>query len=246
MSQLTDTFNEFFQEADVSPGPSLLYPMDNDRDGLDISHHVKDNDRGKPIYGTFVEFVNCGQTVVWIDNAVPIMPGGYYTRKNPCYNVRWQFGALAVAPSAKSFYIQTGNNLKILVHKTKDAFADLKQGLADITVGAITVDIAPATAAVDAPSGALTLAAVINIPAGKRRVVIINKGSTVPVGGNFGNDASATVTCGALAKELPVDPSSDGFLLESSGLNAATNTYGTLPSVAIGNAGGAAIDWYAV
>jgi hypothetical protein len=37
-------------------------------------------------------------------------------------------------------------------------------------------------------------------------VIIINKGDTVPVAGNFGASASATVVAGALNTELPVDP----------------------------------------
>ncbi len=248
MKSAADTFDNdgFFQEENVSPGPSLIVPFDDNRDGLVISHHVKDNDRGKPIVGTFVEFVNCGQTVVWIDNAVPIMPGGYYTRKNPCYNVRWQFGALASAPSAKSFYIQAGNNLKILIHKTKDAFADLKQGLADIAAGDISVAITPATPINDNPIGELTLDTSIAVPAGKKRVVVINKGDTMPVGGVYGANASASAVCGSLSTEIPVDPLGDGFMLEASGLNPVTNIFGTLPSVTITNTAGAAIWWYAV
>lgn len=115
-----------------------------------------------------------------------------------------------------------------------------------VDVGSLTVEVTPATPVVDTPTGEVTLDPVINIPAGKTLVQIINKGASVPVGGVYGADASITVTCGSLVMELPVDPLGDGFRIKASGFNAALNTYGTLPVVSIDNSGGAAIEWNAV
>jgi hypothetical protein len=128
-------------------------------------------------------------------------------------------------------------------------WTDLERGSAlvvnaSVVIGDITVSPTPATPVVDSLSGTLTLAAAINIPAGKTRVIIINKGDTVPVGGNFGANASATVVAGALNTELPVDPT--GIELKATGTDTATNEYGTLPAITITNAAGAAIWWYAV
>ncbi len=126
---------------------------------------------------------------------------------------------------------------------------DLERGSAlivnaSVVIGDITVSPTPATPVVDALSGTLTLATPINIPAGKTRVIIINKGDTVPVAGNFGANATATVVAGALNSELPVDPT--GIELKATGTDTATNEYGTLPAITITNTAGAAIWWYAV
>jgi len=115
---------------------------------------------------------------------------------------------------------------------------------ATVNIGDITVEVTPATAITDNPAGALTLATSISIPAGKTQVWIINKGDTIPVGGSFGANASASVVAGALSTSLPVDP--DGITLRASGTNTATNQYGTLPAITITNASAAAIWWYAV
>lgn len=180
MSQLlTDTFNDYYPEGGMSPGPSEPYPHDNNRDGLVISDHRADNQRGKPIFGSFVEFINCGSTVVWLDESIPIMPGGYYSCKNPCYDVSWAFDALSSPPTPKSKYIQSGNRLKIRIHKTRDAYAYLSQGLADISTGNITVNTSPPVAT-NLVAVNDTIATDLNLPAAIIRGKIKNLGGDSP------------------------------------------------------------------
>lgn len=124
----------------------------------------------------------------------------------------------------------------VIFPRTKGTESSLSVGSLNVTVGADSQTA-------DTPGGELTLAASISIPAGYSYVKIINKGATVPVGGTFGADVSATISSMS-NMELPVDP--DGMELRSSGKDSVNGEFGLLPAISIDNSNGAAIWWYGV
>lgn len=113
-----------------------------------------------------------------------------------------------------------------------------------VNTGDLNVSTTPANEVANAPVGGLTLANPINISAGKRKLKVINKGGTVPVGGVLGKNLPAELVIGAMTMEIPVDP--DGFDFESTGHDTADNEYGVFPAITINNPDGAAIWYYAV
>lgn len=118
-----DYTTNFFPE-----GNQILQPqkMKTCGQAFNATQHDKDNRNGRPISAAFVEFINLGQTLVFLDDNIPIRPaGGYYSIKNPCFNAKWKFYAINNPPTPDSKFVFAGNKLIIVVHYNHDSLARL-------------------------------------------------------------------------------------------------------------------------
>lgn len=147
-------------------------------------HERNNNFQGQPIRGAFAEFINVGQTLVWLNRAIPIMPGGgYWSVKNPCFNAIFSFHTVNDPPSTNSKVVMSGNNLVIIIHKNPDSEALLSQLPGNAAAGGGT----PTELAVTANNDTVT--ADFTIPADTARVSIRNVGGLSPATAQVnGND----------------------------------------------------------
>lgn len=180
-------FPQYSELVELNP-PRKMPNADRDYKGIIVRTEVKDSmGEGVAIEGSFVEFINVGQTGVWLNNSVPILPGGgYYVMANPYFQATWEFYTVNAPPAVDGKTVQAGNQLKIRIYKKSKltafstGFVDLKQPAANVSIG--SVNITPPTA------GALTddqgyTTTVPTIPANPLRVFIKNVGTAVPGGG---------------------------------------------------------------
>lgn len=144
----------------------------------DMWHERKDRlGNGKPITGAYVEFINVGQTLVWLNEHIPIMPaGGYYAEANPFFDAVWEFNTLGSPPPLNGKICQAGNHLIIILHKNPGSAAQLWQ---PANVGSLSIGYtAPASSFVSFSQSA----GIINIPAGVTSFSILNRGGISPTG----------------------------------------------------------------
>jgi hypothetical protein len=211
-----DGFTKHHPEREAVSLPVGMRPCG---EGFRVIHERKNEHDGKPIKGAFVEFINVGQTMVWLNSGIPIPPdGGYYSLANPCFDATWVFYPVADPPRVNGKSVQEGNNLIVIVHKNKGSVADLKRPGGTSSAGgggAALTDVTPET------DGGYTDAD-FSITAGKTEVEVNNVGGispkpiTIAVGAN-----SFTVPVGQSFRRKSRTDGANRYLLPA--INVVTN-----------------------